>query len=199
MKYIIYLIIPFYLFGCGEEIELSEATDTGTINTIDIKEECNCGDLLLNADSLVTFNDSLFTGMCYSNYPGTESRYVEKHYLTGALHGKIFYYDKEGNVIAEEEYAHGVNTLSATESFVPCLCSELRTEEGVNGAPNKKYKNTLPFTGICHEYFPGTETIYMEISYQNGILHGFCKYYDIEGNQLYMEEYNKGELEAVIN
>ena len=199
MRILALVMLSFLIIGCGEKIELTEATEAGTINTIDQGEECACEDLMVNSDSLMTFNDKLFTGMCYSDYPETDMRYVEKHYLSGVLHGKIFYYDKEGAIIAEEEYTNGINTLSATESFVPCLCSELRTETGVNGAPNKKYKNTLPFTGICHEYFKGTETVYMEISYQNGILHGYCKYYDREGNQLYMEEYNKGELQAVIN
>ncbi|MCH2233989.1 MAG: hypothetical protein MK078_07025 [Crocinitomicaceae bacterium] len=199
MRKLIYPIIGLLLLACGENVELTESTDTGTINTIDQERECACEDLGVNADSLFTLEDTLFTGMCFSSYPGTDIRYMEKHYLAGVLHGKVFIYDKEGNVIAEEEYTNGINTLSASESFVPCKCSELRVEEGVNGAPNKKYKNTLPFTGVCHEYFPGTEDVYMEISYQNGILHGYCKYYDVEGNQLYMEEYNKGVLEAVIN
>ena len=199
MRVLVLFAIALFLIGCGENVELSESTDNGTINTVDLESECLCEELVFNEDSLAEFEGEPFTGMCYSNYPNSETRYMEKHFLTGVLHGKVFIYDKEGNVIAEEEYTNGENTLSATESFVPCKCSELRVEEGVNGAPNKKYKNTLPFTGICHEYFPGTEDVYMEISYQNGILHGYCKYYDVEGNQLYMEEYNKGVLEAVIN
>ena len=193
------MLFGFGLIACSENIELSESEDIGTIKNIDQELECSCDSLELSADSSMLYNDTLFTGKCFMNYRNTGDKYVEKHYLSGKLHGKILYYDKEGEIIAEEEYSNGVNTVSATESFVPCDCSELRLEKGANGLPNKKYKKTLPYTGVCYEYYPGTEDVYMELNYQKGLLHGYCKYYDKEGNQLYMEEYNKGVLEAVIN
>lgn len=199
MKFLVLPILSVLLFSCGEKVELSESTDNGTINAADQELSCFCDELSSNSDDLKLYNDTLFTGVCTSNYPDTEDKYVEKHYLAGQLHGKVKYYDKEGEIIAEEEYAQGVNTISATESFVPCNCSELRLEKGQNGMPNKKYKGTTLYSGICYQYYPDTEDVYMELSYQDGILHGYCKYYDKEGNQLYMEEYNKGDLEAVLN
>ena len=49
------------------------------------------------------------------------------------------------------------------------------------------------YTGICIEYYPGTESKYIEKSILSGYLHGKSSFYDKSGNLLVEEIYENGK------
>lgn len=81
-----------------------------------------------------------------------------------------------------------LGTFSSDVDLKECACNELKKDS------NEVYHlDEVPFTGRCFSNYPKTEKKYMEMSIQEGLLHGFFMVYDKSGNVLTKERYHKGE------
>lgn len=198
MRLITVLILSLVFLGCTENVQLSESKEEGTFNTSDDLIQCNCDSLAYDLDSNFVYKDKPFTGICYSYYPNTKDRYMEKNFLEGQLHGKVKYFDKEGSILVEEEYVNGVNTKAATEGYSACDCSELELKPAPGIDSKIRYRNNHPFTGVCYEYYPNSDVLYLKQNIRDGVPHGFTEYFDKEGQILFTEEYDYGNLKRVV-
>jgi hypothetical protein len=87
----------------------------------------------------------------------------------------------------EETVNSDSGTFKQSEILDTCLCNDL--DEDSLG--NHLMKEEL-YTGICVEYYPGTETKYIEKSLLDGKMHGQMILYDKQGEKLAEETYEEG-------
>ncbi|MBK9592648.1 MAG: hypothetical protein IPO32_14535 [Crocinitomicaceae bacterium] len=114
------------------------------------------------------------------------------------MHGKVEYYDREGQIILQEFYEDGnQKRTGGADGATTCDCSELETQvvQGVN-----VYKlDNVPFTGKCEKFYEGESQVYMESNYKKGLLHGYTVYYNRDGSTILMEKYENGEAVSAIH
>lgn len=200
-----FLIIPISLLfaGCGESEPKQESgnLDSGTVKQSGMLDTCACSDLDIDSSGNHLLKESIFTGICVENYPETNVKYIEKNILNGKLHGKIRYFDKNGEVILEEVYEAGSKKRSGDVESLTCSCSELDKIEtpGISSGPVMYVLDDIPFTGTCREYYPESDQVYMEVNYRKGLVHGFTTYYKKDGSTLLIEKYVDGMQTSVVH
>ncbi|MEO9533007.1 MAG: hypothetical protein ABJG68_00030 [Crocinitomicaceae bacterium] len=197
MRYIIALSLVFGVLSCGSESDqIPPATNnSGTVMQSSLMDTCFCAELDVDSTGVFYKKEAKYTGMCIENYPETEIKYIEKSLLEGRLHGKIKFFDKQGNVLIEEIYENGDKKRSGEVEILDCDCSELTLKVSTTpGIPNRYYLDDIPYTGTCHEFYPGIDQKYMEVSYKQGVHHGRTTYFNKDGSTMYSEKYEKGEL-----
>jgi hypothetical protein len=194
-------LLPALVFSCGENNKSNdEELDTGTVKQSEQLDTCSCSELDIDSTGNHFFKNKLYTGICVENYPNSDSKYIEKNILNGRLHGRIAYYDKSGEIILEEIYEEGNKKRSGNVDIVICACSELeKVETPGNVAPVRYFLDEIPFTGSCEEYYPNTGQLYMQVNYENGLVHGFTTYFNKDGSTLLIEKYDNGEMISVIH
>lgn len=199
MRIGILTLITFTIFTACDNTNNSNLIEKGDMLSSGIVDTCECSELI--QDSLGTYfkNDSLFTGICISYYPNSSSKYVEKNLLKGLLHGSVFYYDKNGEVLIEEIYENGHSKRSGKAEVLNCSCNELTLMKASNPDLPARYSlDDIPYTGKCESFYPESEYIYMEANYWEGFLNGYTTFYNKDGSKLYMEVYKNGVLEKTI-
>jgi antitoxin component YwqK of YwqJK toxin-antitoxin module len=134
-----------------------------------------------------TSNDSLFTGICFTNYPNTQLVMQEKQYYKGVLHGFVSVLDKQGDTLTTNFYQFGKLIPNASQHF-QCDCKELSEQKKV------QYLNGLPYSGTCFSFYKDANQKYMEKHYKNGVLDGFLIVYDRAGEILSSTKYSAGEV-----
>jgi antitoxin component YwqK of YwqJK toxin-antitoxin module len=195
------LLIFSFLVSCSgsdKDIDESNLIEKGEINTIAQTDTCSCDSLLTDTEGNFTKNGEVFTGICTHNYPNSDLKYMVKSILKGKLHGSISYYDREGELLMTEVYSEGERKNSGVQTALNCDCSELKATELIEPKLSQYFLNEVPFNGKCIEKYPNSEQIYMEITYLKGFLHGFTTYFDKQGKVMYMEKYENGVLQKVI-
>jgi hypothetical protein len=185
-RIIVFLVSLFIIFNSCTTTQNDEQIELGENMQSKPMETCNCDSLELNGE-LLSFEGTIFTGLCFLNYPMSDQRYVEKQILDGKIHGNVVYYDKNDNVLFEEMYINGVQDKN--EDY--CNCSDLVVEQ--KGEIKKNYLNGKPFTGKCEDFFLDTEQVYLEANYIGGQLDGFVNYYSKNGNVVMIQKYELGE------
>jgi len=194
-------LIFFFLVSCSgskKDIDESNLIEQGEINTIAHADTCLCDSLIKDTQGNLTQNDEIFTGICTHNYPNSDTKYMVKSILKGKLHGSVSYYDREGTLLMTEVYSEGERKNSGIETALSCNCSELKATQLIEPKMSQFFLNEVPFNGKCVEKYPNSDQVYMEISYVKGFLHGFTTYFDKRGNVMYMEKYENGVLQKVI-
>ena len=79
-------------------------------------------------------------------------------------------------------------TVMETKLSDTCECRELITDStGIH------YLNGELYTGVCREYYPETESKYIDKNLLKGELHGEVTYYGKSGKILFQEVYKNGE------
>lgn len=78
-------------------------------------------------------------------------------------------------------------TLKESEMMDTCECKVLDTD-----TTGMHYLNDKPYTGTCINYYPETQTKYIEKSILNGKIHGKVTYYSKKGDVLIEEVYEAG-------
>jgi len=193
MKFLFITISVFsLLIGCNTLHKEETVIEMGNNKESESIELCNCDDLSENDKKELTLNGQVYTGNCFLDYPQSDQKYIEKQILNGKVHGKITYFDKQGNVLFEETYNNG-NLLGDLENKSTCSCAELTIKETDDGVV-KNYLNDILYTGGCEDYFPNTNQLYLESNYKDGLLNGFTIYYQKDGSVLMMQEYKDGVL-----
>jgi antitoxin component YwqK of YwqJK toxin-antitoxin module len=166
---------------------------------MDLKDTCSCDSLTENEEGLALLDGEIYTGVCRSNYPNSEKKYITKDYMNGQLHGEVTFFDPTGGVLMEEVYTEGKKKRNGGGAPQNCDCSEL-VQKTVPGVPEPRFMlDDLPFTGKCEEKYPNSDQTYIEIYYKDGLRDGFATYFNRNGGTMFMEKYENGELIKTIN
>ena len=191
------LLLVLVCLGCENEKPANNLESFGENKASGKVETCLCSELTENDSGKLLKNGQPYTGNCILNFENSDKKYIEKQIIDGELSGKVIYYNQQGDVIFEERYEKGKHQLNLSIESIRCNCDELGEMKGAK--PVKyTYRDQL-FRGICYRYFPETSTVYLEITYEEGLRHGFTNYYNKLGDLLYTEKYEKGELIKVIH
>ena len=185
--------------GGGANEKNKGFTETGEMKESEFLDTCQCKNLESDSTGIYYKNGKKFTGICLDYYPGTTDKYIEQNLLNGQLHGKVTYFGKEGEVLIEEIYENGQKKRSGEVDVLNCACTELTKEEThVPQVPYRYLLDNIPYTGSCHEYYPESDQIYVEMNYKDGLLDGHMVYYNKDGSTLMIEKYEKGiQISAV--
>lgn len=192
MKNRIYILLSLILISCNSGNKEETSIELGRNKESETLPSCNCDSLIKNPNNELLFGGEIFTGFCFSNYPSSEQKYIEKQILDGLVHGKITYFGKTGKILFDESYSYG-ELLTSTENESRCNCKNLKIKES-SDKQKKNYLNESLFTGTCQDFYPNTNQIYLEANYKKGILHGFTIYYNKDGSVLMMQSYEEGTL-----
>ena len=200
MRIIPFLILYTFLVYSCNETESNNLVEDGDVMEVTFSDTCNCVELLKDTiDNIYKKDNKAFTGICIAYYPNSDSKYVEKNILAGQLHGTVVYYGKDGEVLIEEVYENGDAKKTSETELVNCNCDELeQMESHDSNLPTRFSLDDMPFTGTCKSFYPESEQVYMEASYQQGLLEGYTTFYNHDGSILYMEVYALGSLKKTV-
>jgi len=199
MKSILFVILSLVLFTqCNNSKPETDLIQEGTMMISPVQDTCLCDDLSVDSLGVFKQSDSFYTGICILNYPDTDLKYVIKGILNGTLHGTVTYYDKAGNVLVEEVYEDGVKKRTGDGAPLVCDCSELELVSSLGETIKRSFLDDIPYAGKCQKKYPDMDQVYMEAQYKSGLLDGFTIFYDKQGETMYMEKYENGELIKVI-
>lgn len=183
------------LVACSDPDE--PLTSEGTMLSSNAQDTCGCELLVEDEKGVLKKDKNPYTGVCFSNYPGSEDPYIFKNILEGKLHGPVTYYSREGEIYMEETYEYGTRKRSGASGDNKCNCSELKIA-GQHEGISKFTLDDIPFTGTCTEMYPDSSGIYLESNYKEGLLSGKVTYYDRNSKVLYYEVYEQGYLVNTI-
>jgi len=189
-KILLNLSLILLITACNSNQDTTQV-ELGENKEVDMSAECNCDSLKTDTTGVLILESEVFSGKCYSNYPNSSQKYIEKEILKGEYHGKVSYFDKQGNLLYSETYSKG-ESMGDIENQPNCNCMdiEMKDENGVK----KHYFNSSLYTGKCSDNFPDTDQVYLEANYKNGLLHGYTIYYKKDGQVLMMHNYENGEI-----
>ena len=189
-KIILNLTLVLLVVSCNSESD-STTIELGENKTIDMSASCHCDSLKTDSTEILKLQNDVFTGTCFSNYPNSDQKYIEKEILKGEYHGKVTYFDKQGKTLYSETYSKGT-AMGDLDNQPNCNCMDIETKDE-NGVKKHFYKNSL-YTGKCSDNFPDTDQVYLEANYKDGLLHGYTIYYKKDGAVLMMHNYENGEI-----
>lgn len=199
MRIISIILLLTILVACQSD----QKPDTQTINKQILSGDfemyehlstCNCDSLTIDSTDTYYKNDSLYTGVCYTNFLESEKKAEIRQLFKGQLHGNRINLSKQGDTLVQSIYNLGELKSKTTSELQVCHCDSLN--EIINEETGKlMYYEDAPFTGICNRYFPlpDTNKIYLEIPYKNGLVHGDMIIYDRRGKEILTEVYEEGE------
>ncbi|UKN01507.1 hypothetical protein K6119_17420 [Paracrocinitomix mangrovi] len=188
------------IYSCGDSKNRKDITDEGVVMQSEELDTCFCSELLSDSTGILTKENKAYTGICFENYPGTDTKYIEKSIMDGKIHGKITYYDKAGEVMLEQVYKEGNKKRSGNVEVLNCECSELEKINNENSNVPTKYKlDDISYTGTCTEKYPKSDQVYVKMTFKNGILDGHTVYYNKDGSTLLIENYINGILLSAIH
>jgi len=192
-KYFFLFTFSALLTACGGSSSTKTNQDSTTKSQTLVVEQCDCNELQIDSLGNHFKSDKPFTGICISYYAGSTDKYLEKNILNGLLHGKVEYFDRSGESILQEFYANGkLKKVGDEAAELTCDCNDLEVAN-VQGVSIYKLDD-LPFNGTCEKYYAGTEQLYMESNYTQGVLDGSTIYYNRDGSIILTEEYDAGVL-----
>jgi antitoxin component YwqK of YwqJK toxin-antitoxin module len=189
-KIIVNLLLITLVVSCNSNNDIT-TIELGENKEVDMSALCNCDSLATNSTGILTLKTEVFSGKCFSNYPNSDQKYIEKEILKGEYHGKVTYFDKQGELLYSETYNKGAS-LGDVENQPNCNCMDIdrRDENGVK----KHYLNKSLYTGKCSDNFPNSDQVYLEANYKDGLLHGYTIYYQKDGKVLIIHNYENGEI-----
>ena len=198
-KGLILILSGVLLLSCGGGDSEKNLIEAGTMMSSAPVDTCLCDDL--SEDSLGNYfkDERPYNGVCVYNYPQSNQKYMVKGIMNGKLHGKVIYYDNQGNVLVEEVYENGQKKRTGDGAPMTCDCAELEIKKMPGESIQRSFLEDIPFSGTCTKKFPESEQVYIESNYKNGLQEGYTSYYDKMGNTLYMEKYEHGELLKIIH
>lgn len=153
-----------------------------------------CDSLKTDSLGLFTYKDSLFTGVCFTNYPNQAEKLEERQIFKGKLHGNRVMFSPKGDTLNLNLYNHGrvIRTFKGTTEVVDCDSLEVREDRKNRQV---KYHFGEPFTGRCQKYYTGEDSLqlYLKEEYYRGLKDGESIVYDKNGEVIIKEEYELGE------
>lgn len=166
--------------------------EMGSNKEIETLQNCNCDSLTKNEDGTLLLNNKIYTGTCELFYPNSTQKYMVQQILDGQVNGSIFYYDKNGTVILEEEYVKG-KKIGNKDEILMVNCKDLVSKDNDTGE-KIYYYNDKPFTGTCEDYYPESQQTYIVSNYKDGKLNGYTTYFNKDGSTLIMNKYKDNKV-----
>jgi len=191
MRNIFFSLVTLLTISACNSNSNSIEVELGENKEIDMSALCNCDSLTLSSENLLILNLKTYTGKCFSNYPNTDQKYIEKEILKGEYHGKITYFNKQGKLLYSETYSKG-ESLGDLDNQPDCNCMDIVMKDE-NGIKKHYFKNSL-YTGKCTDNFPNSNQAYLESNYKDGLLHGYTIYYMKNGKVSIMHNYENGKI-----
>jgi len=189
-KIAINIFVILLITSCNSDHTTTQV-ELGEHKEIDMSAICNCDSLETSPVGILTLKSDTFSGRCYSNYPNTNDKYIEKEILKGEYHGKVTYFNKQGKLLYSETYNKG-KSLGDLDNQPNCNCLDIDMRDE-NGAKKHYFKNSI-YTGKCTDNFPNSDQAYLEANYKDGLLHGYTIYYQKDGTVLMMHNYENGKI-----
>lgn len=199
MKFVPFLIVVVAFVACNSD----QKPDTKAINKKLLSGDFEMYEHLslrhcdsLTTDSLMTYfyEDSLYTGQCYLNYPNSTAVYEIKQIFKGQLHGNRIILSPKGDTLNQNIYKFGELARRSVGKNEICHCDSLNEVVNPDGQKEMHYFEA-PYNGVCQRYFPEPDTnkIYLEIPYKNGLIHGEMIFYNRQGIAVLTENYVEGD------
>jgi antitoxin component YwqK of YwqJK toxin-antitoxin module len=185
------LSIILLVVSC-ENDKKETVVELGANKEIENIQSCHCDSLTKNKDGLLILNNRPYTGTCELYYPNSTEKYMVQQLLDGQVNGSIFFYDKNGSIILEEEYVKGKKIGNKNELLM-VNCKDLVTKKNDENQKIYYYKDK-PFSGTCEDYYPETSQTYMVSNYKDGKLNGYTTYFNKDGSTLIMNKYENNQV-----
>lgn len=196
------LLVFIFMLSCAGNTDSADSSElnSGSMMQSQGLDTCLCNDLDIDTLGSHFFKEDLYTGVCVENYPNSDDKYIEKNLLNGQMHGRVVYYDREGQILLEEVYEEGVRKRSGDVDVLHCDCSELELiESNMQQVANRHLLDGIPYSGTCDKFYPESNQIYMSVTYKDGLLNGRAIYYNKDGSTMYIEKYDAGELISTVH
>ena len=198
MNKFFYLLIVVLIFSCQSSDKEAAAMEQLVLGEFDAYKQMPhipCDSLSENNLGLYTYQDSLFTGVCFTNYPNQEELKLEQRQIfQGKLHGNRVMFSPKGDTLTLNLYNHGrvVRTFRGTTEIVNCDSLELKEDRNNRLV---KFHFGEPFTGRCQKYYSGDDSLqlYIKEEYYRGLKDGEAVVYDKDGSVILKELYELGE------
>jgi hypothetical protein len=157
-------------------------------------QRVECDSLYVDSLGFYRLSDSLFTGVCFTNFPNQQVKFEERQIFRGQMHGHHLLFTPKGDTISVNLYNQGKLLRKSIGKGEVVNCDSLQVEIHADGSEISTYFGA-PYNGTCHRYYPepDTQQVYLTIPYSNGKVHGEMFIYDKQGNVLVKEVYNEGE------
>ena len=88
MKNLLFNLLLLALLASCNSTKDNTIVELGENKEVDMSALCNCDSLLTNNEGLLSLKTEVFSGRCFSNYPNSDQKYIEKEILKGEYHGK---------------------------------------------------------------------------------------------------------------
>jgi antitoxin component YwqK of YwqJK toxin-antitoxin module len=195
-----FLFIILLIVSCSGKDNSPEAIRErllqGEFDAYSHTQRVPCDSLDLDSLGYYRYNDSLFTGVCYENFPNQNVKLRERQIFRGQMHGHHILYTPKGDTISINLYNQGKLIRKSMGKSEVVHCDDL--EDGLNSSGEEvKLYFGAPYDGSCNRYFPEPDTaqVYITIPYHQGKVDGEMIVYDKLGNILIKETYKNGEVQ----
>ncbi|GEM_PF-1733728 len=192
-----FILCAILFFACNQQPqwkEIQARIKKDDFSVYQYLPDCHCADLEERNGKFYR-QDSLYTGRCYLKYPNSDKKYEKRQLFKGQLYGNRILLSLKGDTIGRSIYKGGKEVRTSVGNQERCACEELEKKDNKYGKPIA-YLYDEPFTGVCERYFPAPHdtTVYLEIPYENGIIHGESFIYNKNGDLVLKERYVNGKV-----
>lgn len=173
---------------------ISERLLKGEFDAYQDLERIHCDSLYEDTTTnIIYFEDSLFSGVCFTYYPNSEEELENRQIFKGKYHGHRIMFGPKGDTLMLNLYNHGVLLRESIGNNEVCICDSLEIVE--KDGKDYRYYFGQPYTGKCEKFYPGEDSlkIYIEENYLKGLSHGDMLVFDKEGEIILKEKYFEGE------
>jgi antitoxin component YwqK of YwqJK toxin-antitoxin module len=197
-RFIYFFSFLFVFAGCAPSDspeDIRERLLKGEFDAYTLTERIHCDSIYIDSNDVHYINDTtLFTGVCFENYPNVDSKLKEKQIFQGKLHGHELLYSMRGDTISMNLYKNGrlIRKSIGKEEIVHC--DSLTAGENLAGEDILLYFDE-PYNGKCQKFYPAPDSniVYIIIPYHEGKVDGEMIIYDKAGIPILKEFYVNGE------
>ncbi|MCC5922438.1 MAG: hypothetical protein JJT77_01525 [Crocinitomicaceae bacterium] len=194
---IVTLLVLGLIYACtnsNSPEELREKLISGEFDAYHSLPQLPCDSLTIDEKGKYHLGDTLFTGVCFTNYENIAAKLEIRQIFQGELHGYRMMLSPKGDTLSLNLYNHGKLIRASIGENERVNCDSLEVFTNDQGKEVRFYFGE-PYTGICERYYSDIDTtaIYMRANYRNGLPEGDLIIFDRAGNEILRETFVRGE------